>query len=226
MKNDEQVKLMLNMHADYHRAPEDLLNQVSQLAKNAPKNHTGIQYQFWPSLSSWVNSKLLPLSAGVAMGAIVATISTSAILSGQAEKETMLLSLVADHSRAIVADNTVEVQSSNMHTVKPWLSAKLGYSPQVVDMSANGFPLLGGRRGYLGATPIAVAVYGFQQHEIDLYVLTPTTYQNFPNKLGAVNGFNMIHWESAGLHYLAMSDANAKLLSQFSKQLMLRQNMM
>ena len=55
---------------------------------------------------------------------------------------------VAAHVRATLADQMIQVASSDQHTVKPWLSSHLDYSPPVQDLADEGFPLVGARIEY------------------------------------------------------------------------------
>ncbi|HEY8084050.1 MAG TPA: hypothetical protein VIE69_00430, partial [Methylophilaceae bacterium] len=153
------------------------------------------------------------------MGAIVATLVVGQMTAGMQDKQAMLLAMASDHARAVVTQDTIEIKSSSMHTVKPWLSSQLGYSPLIVDLADKGFPLIGGRRGFIGSTPVAVAVYGYKQHEIDVYIVTNAVYQQFPSHLGDINGFHTTTWNAADLHYIAMSDMNAQQLVNFGKVL-------
>ena len=50
------------------------------------------------------------------------------------------------HTRALLVDHPIEVASSDQHTVRPWLSARLNFVPPVVDLADKGYPLMGARR--------------------------------------------------------------------------------
>lgn len=213
---DMQIKSLLRTHADRFDTPEALRDSiVSQM--RPPQNSV------FNTVSSWFSAPIPRFAASFGMGAIVASLVTLQWANVQQEKETMLLAMVSDHARAIVTQNTIEVRSSDRHTVKPWLSSQLGYSPQVIDLAEQGFPLVGGRRGFIGGTPVAVAAYAYRQHEIDVYVLRPDLYRQLSAHLDAIDGFNAAAWKNGGLYYVAISDMNAKQLQVFGSVLENRQ---
>ncbi|HEY8118782.1 MAG TPA: hypothetical protein VIE91_06040 [Methylophilaceae bacterium] len=211
LSEDTEVKKLLKTQAEYFVAPADLRNRLTQSMQYAEHKKN-----FSPSsLLGWLGAPALQLTSSFAIGALMAFLITGAWISGQQDQKSNLLALAADHAHAMVTQNTIEIASSNMHTVKPWLSSQLGYSPLVFDLAEQGFPLVGGRRGFIGATPVAVAVYSYRQHEIDVYVLKPALYQKFPKNLESMDGFNITSWQVDGLNYIAISDMNANQLRAF-----------
>lgn len=209
----QDVKRLLQQDADYFSVPADLRQQLMREVSS-------------PSMASkwraWLSMPWFRLGSGFASGALVASIATSFWIGGAAEEQATLLALASDHARAIVTQNTMEVRSSSMHTVKPWLSSTLGYSPEVVDLTEQGFPLLGGRRGYLGSEPVAVIVYAHKQHEIDVYALRSTIH--VPKRPESANGFHTITWDVGDMHYIAISDVEKSAFKAFAALLQQKQS--
>ena len=123
--------------------------------------------------------------------------------------------VVTGHARAIVTSHLIEVASSDQHTVKPWLSARLPFSPTVTDLSSQGFELVGGRLDYLGGEPVATLVYKRREHVIDVYV----SRGERKTRGGARDGFNLESFSAGGLRYLAVSDLNRNELADFARLL-------
>jgi anti-sigma factor RsiW len=118
---------------------------------------------------------------------------------------------VAAHVRANLSGRLVDVASSDQHTVKPWFSARLPFSPAVADYSQAGFELAGGRLDYVGGEPVAVMVYRRRQHVIDVYVgRGETTVRGLTR-----DGFNVEQFGAAGLRYYVVSDLNRNELADF-----------
>lgn len=124
---------------------------------------------------------------------------------------------VAAHGRAATTGHLVDVRSSDLHTVKPWLSQHLDYSPPLPDLSADGFTLIGGRLDRLDQVPVATLVYGYGQHTIDVFV-RPTGEHDVAAP-AQDRGFNVIQSRGSGMDWVGVSDVNAKQLTLLMERL-------
>jgi anti-sigma factor RsiW len=108
--------------------------------------------------------------------------------------------------RAQVSGRDIDVISTDRHTVKPWFNGRLDYSPPVEDLAASGFPLQGGRLDYLAHQRVAVLVYRYGKHVIDVYVFPQSGSGAAPSTLGR-EGYSIAHWNAEGMTWWAISDA-------------------
>jgi anti-sigma factor RsiW len=120
--------------------------------------------------------------------------------------------------RATLSQHVIAVASSDQHTVKPWLSARLDYSPPVPRVDDTGFVLTGGRLDYLDKQPVAVLVYRYRNHVVDVFV-RPATARAAAPALRTLRGFNVAHAHGADMDWLAVSDVSADALLPFARAL-------
>ncbi|WP_025599708.1 anti-sigma factor family protein [Burkholderia sp. WSM2230] len=159
-----------------------------------------------PLASGW----LLPVA--FALGAVAVAVTLN--LRRPAEFPPFADELIASHVRAQVSGRDIDVISTDRHTVKPWFNGRLDYSPPVEDLAANGFSLEGGRLDYLAHRRVAVLVYRYRKHVIDVYVFPQTASAGSaaPAAL-AREGYSLAHWDAEGMTWWAITDAAPDTLS-------------
>jgi anti-sigma factor RsiW len=120
--------------------------------------------------------------------------------------------ILASHVRSLLVNHLTDVQTSDQHTVKPWFDGKIDYAPPVIDLAAQGFPLVGGRVDYVNGRVVAALIYRRHGHVINVFVWpapaappTDTTH----------DGYNFARWSGGGLTFWAVSDVSAAELSAF-----------
>ena len=119
----------------------------------------------------------------------------------------------------MMANHVTDVASSDSHTVKPWFSGKLDYSPPAKDLTEQGFRLIGGRLDYLDNRPVAAVVYQRSQHFINLFVWPSNDPATGKEDQLARQGYNLIHWNQAGMSYWLISELNLPELTECARLL-------
>jgi anti-sigma factor RsiW len=149
----------------------------------------------------------LVLAAGIALGVFLAQ---------PRDDDSLGAAVVASHVRSTLAGRLIDVASSDQHTVKPWLSARLPFSPPVADLSPEGYVLAGARLDYLDGHSVAALVYRRRQHVIDVFVWPS---RDSAHSAYARDGFNVVRFGSGGMRYWIVSDLNRNELADFARLL-------
>ena len=189
--------------ADYHVAPESLVEAVRAslpAAVEAPS-----RLRFW-----------LAQSAALAGVAFITWAATMGYLRPD-EDERIAGEVLTGHVRATLDQRQIEIASSDQHTVKPWLSARLPYSPPVADLSSQGYELRGARLDRVDGRQVAVLVYARRLHVISVYV--------WPGKTRASeftrDGFNLESFSAGEMQFNLVSDLNRNELRDLARLLAL-----
>jgi len=144
----------------------------------------------------------------VSLATIALAVGLGSYLAQPSRSDRLTQEIVSSHVRSLMAEHLTDVASSDQHTVKPWFTGKLNYSPQVVDLTEHGFPLVGGRLDYLDAHPVTALVYRRRQHSINVFVWPSTPEDNAKETGRTINGYNLFSFSSGGMAYWVISDLN------------------
>jgi anti-sigma factor RsiW len=129
--------------------------------------------------------------------------------------------LVAGHVRSQLVGHLTDVVTSDQHVVKPWFGGKIDFSPPVIDLTDQGFPIVGGRLDYIGKRTVAAIVYRRGRHVINLFVW-PGQGDLGPAEAKPGDGYTLLHWTRGGMTFWAVSDVNEKDLQTFRQLLQAR----
>lgn len=181
------------------------LNQAEAMTTAGPRRRFQTFWQQWGAMGAAFACGML---ASLALGTFRALPD---------EEDRLSQEVIAGHVRSLMASHLSDVASSDQHTVKPWFSGKLDFSPPVYDLAKEGFPLIGGRLDYLDRHSVAALVYRRQQHTINLFVWPAGDGPAREMKLLSRQGFNMTDWSDSGMRFWAISDINPGELQSFSQ---------
>jgi anti-sigma factor RsiW len=158
---------------------------------------------------------------GFAMGSAVSALAATglvAIVLRNDDEQRIMSEVVSAHLRSLQAGHLTDVVSTDQHTVKPWFNGKLDVSPPVIDLTTQGFTLIGGRLDYVDARAIGAVVYRRRQHIINLFIAQTPNIERRAAKTEIIQGFNIRCWSERGLNYWAISDIGADELNEFGEK--------
>jgi anti-sigma factor RsiW len=194
----------------FHRAPPGLAARIgAALPREAPPETSRPWFRL--PVFSFAGTGLVGALAGVALTVLVMSGS------GGGGQGAVMQAVIGSHIRSLQAEHLTDVLTSDQHTVKPWLSARLDVSPPVLELKDQGFPLVGGRQDYVDGHPTAVVVYRHAKHVINLFAWASPGATNEPPRDESRQGFNIVTWRRNGITYYAVSDVEADQLAEFAK---------
>jgi mycothiol system anti-sigma-R factor len=219
--------------APYYKAPAELRERIQSSLRNEiaerptrnvardarplfPRRQPGPRTVLFGTPWNWLSLSGLGLAAAIIFAAIIFS-NLAPQLRRPGADQLLATQLIASHVRSLMANHLTDVASSDQHTVKPWLDAKLDFAPAVADLASEGFPLIGGRLDYLENRPVAALVYQKRKHFINLFVWPAEAGAARPEMAMSHQGYQLLHWVDSDFNYWAVSDVNDKDLQAFKQ---------
>ena len=128
--------------------------------------------------------------------------------------------LVTAHIRATLGLHDVDVASSDHHTVKPWLSAQVPFSPPVPEIVGHNDVLLGGRVDFVHHTRMAAVVYRHGQHAVNVFVWPKPSISDARTSTDAIDGFRVVRADFGSFGVAIVSDMSGEELGAFRERWM------
>jgi anti-sigma factor RsiW len=204
----EALRDLIRDTAARTRAPDALRDHVIQAVRGATylEPRRTIDWNIWRAVAAAV--------------LVIALASSAFFLFTRNRAQIVAEDILSAHKRALVGRD-IDIASSDRHTVKPWFNGKVPFSPPVIDLANEGFPLSGGRLDYLAGHPAAALVYHRRLHQIDVFIW-PARSGGVPPPHFSRDGYNEIFWKRNGFAFTAISDLNSTELSAFTQLLQTR----
>jgi len=210
-------------------APPELVKRIEAAlpGRSAPWARVGERFKRWGSSNSRSSSSrwlTWPTwaTAGVMVASVAAlSVSMSLYLAVPSSEDRLTQEVVDDHIRSLQFNHLSDVISTDKHTVKPWFNGKLDFAPPVIDLVQQGYPLIGGRLDYVDGRTVAVMVYRYKLHPINLYVWPSNgsgigiDRQLREPAIHERQGYHLAHWSAGGMTYWAITDAGEGELRGF-----------
>jgi anti-sigma factor RsiW len=215
-QNHQALRSTLGARPLYYRAPVSLRRRVQR----ALWKDDATFLSFLPQLPT-LRSSGIAAAASLAAAAFLAgsLFHPWSLAASRGAGEALTQEIISSHVRSLMADHLMDVASTDRHTVKPWFSGKLDFSPPVEDLKDRDFPLIGGRLDAIGGRPVAALVYRHRKHVINLYIWPSSPATVSEPAATSQRGYHLISWRQSDMIYCAISELNEGELREFIKQL-------
>ena len=200
-----RLREAIRQGADYHTAPAALRRRVAAPTPTKPAARSRPAGAI-VAAQRWIGWHPVAASFGL-VAALTLTMNVAWLRSSQDAR--LLDDVVASHVRSTLGQHLVDVPSSDHHTVKPWLSSKLDFSPPVDELRVPDSVFLGGRVDYLDGHPVAALVYRQGAHIVNSFVW-PSSGKDSSPEFSAGRGFRTAHWLQGGMNHWVVSDLSAE----------------
>jgi anti-sigma factor RsiW len=196
----------LAAHASQSESASDLFRaRMAAIGQSGDQGATRRRRFSWPQMA-----------AGLALAAFFGGAVTFAGLRHDWQSAEVR-GVVMAHQAALLDAQPYEVASADTHTVKPWFDSQIALSPQVIDLSDAGFPLLGGRIDVVADRDVPTLVYRRRAHiiSVEAIPMPGSVDDGAPVSQDSRDGYAVLGWQGQDFRFLAVSDVARDELAAF-----------
>lgn len=201
----ERLRDNIRQSAPSYRAPAALRSQIRYAIRREEASRSPAALRA-PGWLAYAASLLLAVAIGS---------GGTFLMIGDRQEDRVAAEIIDSHLRSLLGTHLTDVASSDRHTVKPWFAGRSEVSPPAIDLSAEGFPLVGGRLDLIAGKPVPALVYKRREHVINLFVL-PAANADL-RTASSRRGYSLRHWTEGDLAFWAVTDAAASELDEFER---------
>jgi anti-sigma factor RsiW len=193
-----------------HAAPERLRASIEAMmaAEGAPQTAA-------PQPTARRAAPRTSLAAAGGLGGLLAATLAVMFVVPQMTEAGVERQLVSNHIRSLMVGHLTDVATSDQHVVRPWFNGKVDIAPPVPELSADGFPLVGGRLDYVDGHVAPAIIYKRRLHTVNLFIWPAEGRLLNETRTARRDGYSLVEWTSGGLRYAAVSDIEPADLQRF-----------
>ena len=180
---------LIQMNIPVYKAPGELKAKIQASLRRESR----------PKLE-WFSRVSLPLAYAAAVLIVSFAVPWPWRTFSPTKDQELVAQAISNYVRSLIAAHLADVNARDEHTVKPWFTGKLDYSPPVVDLSEAGYTLIGDRIDLIN-----LFVWPVASRKLDLNVQSD-------------RGYHFCGWNKAGLNYLCISEGSAIALEEFEDE--------
>ena len=205
LKESREFRAFFTAAAPNFKAPPKLRDKVLAITREepAPAKPKARQFPLWRR--PWLYAAAL-LAIGLPIAWMVFYENREHRFARQA---------VSDYQRALFVEHLCDVVSPDPKVVSSYLSAKLNFSPPVVDLASAGYQMRGGRIDIVQNRQVATLVYRCNKDVINLF-MWPATRDRFSGSDQVISGLRICTWNDVNLNFIAVSTSSDAELDRFT----------
>lgn len=210
-----QLRAVLSSHLKSQVASDEFRSRIAGIATK-PTGPADRAFAPRAKASLRAAPRWSQLAAAAVLSAVITASGMYGLLRSNPDANE-IAAVLAGHQRALLAAAPFDVASNDRHTVKPWFDGKVALSPQVVDLSADGYPLAGGRVEVVDGRPVPVLVYRRNAHVISVAAVPRAgqTVSSEPHLAATRDGYLVLRWHGRDFDYSVVSDVAETELREF-----------
>jgi anti-sigma factor RsiW len=205
LEQRRDFRALFNAVAPYFKAPPELRDKVLAITREEPAKAK-------PKVTRlpWWRQPWLYAAALLVIG-----LSIAWTVFYENREHRFAAQAVSAYLRALFVDHLCDVVSPDPKVVKSYLTAKLNFSPPVVDLASTGYQMRGGRIDVVQNRRVATLVYRRNKDIITLF-MWPATRHQFTGSNQVMSGLRICTWNDANLNFIAVSTLSDAELDRFT----------